>query len=598
MKNLPPHLSKYVVDQDYEKYTPVDQATWRFILRQLRSFLADNAHPFYLEGLEKTGISVDVIPRISDISKKLEQFGWRALPVSGFIPPAAFMELQSLSILPIASDMRSLEHLEYTPAPDIVHEAAGHAPMLAHPEFADYLKQYAQVARHAIISRQDLAQYEAIRELSDLKEHPESTPEQIQIATQKLEHITQNMGSISEAGELSRMNWWTAEYGLIGDLENPKILGAGLLSSVGESKWCLSNQVRKIPLTVDCLRQGYDITEPQPQLFVTPDFRHLGRVLEEMASQMAFRIGGKNGFEKAVRAESVNTLELNNGLQISGQWSDSQWREVTVAKSAGQGDPSLAPIFVKAVGPCQICYQSVELPAQGRHQHPQGFSTPLGAIAAFPNRCPSQLSTAEWTSLGLVEGRPGRLEMQSGFIIEGVLEKFTRIEGKTLLLTWQNCTVTANHTVYFHPEWGAFDQALGLTIRSVSGGPADAQAFGQRDDFVAARVQRKKPTPMQEKLFHLYQTVRTWREALARNQTHDLSNPEKLTGWLQTYQAEFPSDWLLGLEILEILQTYKSKLNSASLPAQQAAILNHLKKLTPAQPALRSWIEEVVPNPW
>src|SRR5690606_28585754 len=115
----------------------------------------------------KTGISDDQIPRIDEMDRKLSEFDWGAVPVSGFIPPAAFMEFQSLGILPIASDMRSLDHIGYTPAPDIVHEAAGHAPILINPEFASYLKRYAEVARNAIVSRADMRQYAAIRALSD-----------------------------------------------------------------------------------------------------------------------------------------------------------------------------------------------------------------------------------------------------------------------------------------------------------------------------------------------------------------------------------------------------------------------------------------------
>jgi phenylalanine-4-hydroxylase len=294
LQPLPDHLKKYIVDQDNINYTPKEQAIWRYILRQLKNFLKDHAHESYLSGLDKTGISSEEIPRIKDISKHLEKFGWRALPVSGFIPPAAFMELQSLSVLPIASEMRSLDHLKYTPAPDIVHEAAGHAPFLAHPEFAEYLKKYSSVAKKAIVSKEDLDIYEAIRVLSDVKENPASTKDQIFEAEKTLEKVVAENKTVSEAAELGRMNWWTAEYGLIGSLENPKIFGAGLLSSVGESKACLESKVKKLPLTIDCLKYSYDITEQQPQLFVTPSFKHLETVLAEMAEGMAFKTGGKS----------------------------------------------------------------------------------------------------------------------------------------------------------------------------------------------------------------------------------------------------------------------------------------------------------------
>src|SRR4051812_24511139 len=98
MERLPFYLRKYIVDQSEVKYTSMDHAAWRYILRSLKSFHSHHAHPAYLKGLDDTGIEIDQIPRIEDISKKLEKFGWRALPVSGFIPPAAFMELQALNI--------------------------------------------------------------------------------------------------------------------------------------------------------------------------------------------------------------------------------------------------------------------------------------------------------------------------------------------------------------------------------------------------------------------------------------------------------------------------------------------------------------------
>ena len=67
--------------------------------------------------------------------------------------------------------MRSLEHLFYTPTPDIVHEAAGHSPMIADADYAEYLKYYGKIACKAISSSEDYDLYIAIRELSDIKEN-------------------------------------------------------------------------------------------------------------------------------------------------------------------------------------------------------------------------------------------------------------------------------------------------------------------------------------------------------------------------------------------------------------------------------------------
>ena len=134
---LPRHLPQYIVDQNYAAYTPVDHSVWRYVLRQNRRFLKDHAHEVYLEGLRKTGLKTEAVPSIEEMNQILAKIGWAAVPVNGFIPPAAFMEFQAYRVLVIAADMRQLDHIEYTPSPDIIHEAAGHAPIIADPEFAD-----------------------------------------------------------------------------------------------------------------------------------------------------------------------------------------------------------------------------------------------------------------------------------------------------------------------------------------------------------------------------------------------------------------------------------------------------------------------------
>src|SRR5262245_21286561 len=113
-ERLPPHLRRYVVTQDYQAYTPRDHAVWRHILRRLRSHLADKAHPDYLAGLAATGIGTERIPSLDEMNERLARLGWAAVPVRGFIPPEVFTELQSLGVLAIAADIRTLEHIDYT----------------------------------------------------------------------------------------------------------------------------------------------------------------------------------------------------------------------------------------------------------------------------------------------------------------------------------------------------------------------------------------------------------------------------------------------------------------------------------------------------
>ncbi|MBV2167741.1 MAG: aromatic amino acid hydroxylase [Bdellovibrio sp.] len=558
MDFLPPHLRKYVVEQHYEKYTPVDQAVWRYILRQLKAYLSKHAHECYVEGLQKTGIDVERIPRIEEVSEKLQKFGWRALPVSGFIPPAAFMELQSLGVLPIASDMRTLDHLLYTPAPDIVHEAAGHAPILIHPEFSEYLRQYAQVAKKAIISKEDLDLYEAIRELSDIKENPSSTAAEIKAAEENLEKVGKSISHISEASELSRMNWWTAEYGLIGSLENPKIFGAGLLSSVGESKWCLSAKVKKIPLTVDCIKMGYDITEPQPQLYVAADFKSLSQVLEDMAAQMAFRVGGLQGLNKAIQAQSVNSAELNSGLQISGQIIEAITANNEVA-------------YLRLQGPSQLCFADQELPGHNKTYHAQGFGTPVGFLKNHPAKCPSTFTDEEWTSLQVEPGKVTRLEYTSGVVVTGKVQSRLVKNGKTILITLTEAQAELQGRILFSPDWGTFDMAVGSSVTSVFGGPADREAYGETSDFVAKRVPAPKYSE-KELLKHAhYGAVRKLREDKVQGD----ALVQSLESVLNSHRAEFSTDWLLLLESLELVT---ARAPQAGLKRQLEGYLESLAK--------------------
>src|SRR5690606_25308895 len=138
---LPKHLKQFIKPQNYDDYTPINQAVWRYVMRKNVDYLPKVAHKSYLEGLKKTGLEVENIPNMYGMNRILKEIGWAAVAVDGFIPPNAFMEFQAYNVLVIASDIRQLEHIEYTPAPDIIHEGAGHAPIIANPEYAEYLRR-------------------------------------------------------------------------------------------------------------------------------------------------------------------------------------------------------------------------------------------------------------------------------------------------------------------------------------------------------------------------------------------------------------------------------------------------------------------------
>jgi phenylalanine-4-hydroxylase len=525
---IPPHLSRYITRQDPSLYTPIDQACWRYILKLSQAFFEKHAHPKYLDGLMETGISLERIPLIEEIDLCLRRFNWKAVSVSGFIPPAAFMEFLSLGILPIACDMRSLEHIAYTPAPDIVHEAAGHAPIIADPEYAAYLRSYGEISKKAISSIEDLKVYEAIRNLSEVKEDPRSTQETIEQAQKTLDLAISSVTYTSEATLLSRMGWWTFEYGLSGTLSEPKIFGAGLLSSLSESFHCLAPEVKKIPFSIDCTEVNYDITQPQPQLFVAPDFHILKQALIDLGNRMAFRKGGLEGLQKALRCRTVTTTTLDSGIAISGILKQ------IYKNKAGE------PIYLTFDGPTQLSYHDQEIPGHGTQYHNTGFGTPLEKIR--------EEELQKWR---LKSGAWSQLKLPSGIAIEGNFVGSRKIKGQLVILSFQNCTVSLEGTILFQPDWGTYDMVCGTKVISVSGGPADQQKFIETQSFSHSNTHSQKTnlTENNKSLAKLYQTVRTIRESAALTPA-DLTRLKSI--YLELNQ-NYPGDWLLRFELLELL---------------------------------------------
>ena len=361
-KKLPKHLHKFIVKQPYDEYTSQNQAVWRYVMRLSVDYLKTVAHNSYLEGIEKTGISIDDIPRMEGMNRILKDIGWAAVSVDGFIPPNAFMEFQAHNVLVIASEIRTIKHVSYTPAPDIIHEAAGHAPIIADPEYSEYLRRFGHIGSKAISSPKDDEMYEAIRLLSILKENPNSSKESVKKATANVDKIQKNMGELSEMAKIRNLHWWTVEYGLIGELDNPRIYGAGLLSSIGESKKCLKSSVKKIPYSIKASEVNFDITKQQPHLFVTPNFSFLSYVLEKFADTMALRKGGLMGMNKIIESTKLGTVELSTGIQISGIFS-------RVIKSKDR------PIYIQSTGPTALSSKGKELIGHGKEYHKDGYGS-------------------------------------------------------------------------------------------------------------------------------------------------------------------------------------------------------------------------------
>lgn len=534
LNSLPRHLRPFVKSQNYADYTPRDQAAWRFVMKHLTEQLRDSAHPVYLEGLEKTGIALDHIPSIDEMNHCLARLGWRAVVVDGFIPPAIFMEFQALKVLVIALEMRSVEHIFYTPAPDIVHESAGHAPFIVDIDYAEFLQSFGEVGMKAIATREDLAQYEAIRKLSILKECPATTQAEIELAENQLDELSRSDSPPSEAALLTRLHWWTVEYGLVGSVDDYRIFGAGLLSSLGESAHCLDDEaVKKTPLTVDAVLTPYDITRQQPQLFVTQSCKHLSQVLDEFAASMCFRKGGAESIRTAIDAGSVCSASYDSGMQVSGVFTE------VLCDAVGN------PVYIRTTGPTQLAYRECQVIGHGADYHSEGFGSPVGHIKDF-SRCLSEYTIDELKAHDIVVGERVRLEYLSGITVQGLLEHVHRQDHRNLILTFRDCTVTdLSGRVLFDPAWGIFDLAVGSNISSVYGGVADRE-----------QLQLYKPTPATQtiRLEHDEVLMDSYSLADELRRSADDKAPAGAEENLAAALDRYPGEWLLRAELLDVLQ--------------------------------------------
>jgi len=540
LEKLPNHLKSFILKQPYDEYTSENQAVWRYVMRKNIAYLSKVAHKSYIPGLLKTGISTENIPRMEGMNRILKDIGWAAVSVDGFIPPNAFMEFQAYNILVIAADIRTAEHIEYTPAPDIIHEAAGHAPIIANPEYAEYLRRFGEIGSKAISSAKDYELYEAIRHVSIIKEDPNTSKNEIKEAEELLNVISNSMGEPSEMAKIRNMHWWTVEYGLIGDLKNPKIYGAGLLSSIGESKWCMSNKVKKLPYTLEASNIGFDITKPQPQLFVTADFAHLSFVLEEFANKMALRNGGLRGLEKLIGSNDLGTIELNTGIQISGKFS-----KVLV-------DDNYRPVYIKTTGPTALAYKNKELIGHDKEYHQDGFGSPIGKLKGI-NLAIEDMSPTDLEVYGIYEGKKPKLVFEGGIVVEGeIITGKRNLQGKIILISFKNCTVKRGENLLFDPSWGTYDMAVGASIVSAFSGIADPNSYGLYFEPSKEKTHKIHYSDKDKELHLLYKEVREMRES-------KVLKIKKLQVIFDMITCNFSKEWLLILEIYEVLRLHKKQ---------------------------------------
>jgi phenylalanine-4-hydroxylase len=223
----------YTCPQNYAAYTPQDHDTYRRLYERQAALLPGLACDEFIAALPSLGIK-DRIPRFEEINARLTPAtGWQIVAVPGLIPELPFFTLLANRQFPVTDWIRSPEEFDYIVEPDVFHDLFGHVPLLFNPVFADYVQRYGQ---------------------GGLKAHA--------------------LG----AGELlSRLYWYTIEFGLIRQADGIKAYGAGILSSAGELDYAVRSEIpNKVPLSPDrAMRTRYKIDSYQQTYFVIDNFKQL-----------------------------------------------------------------------------------------------------------------------------------------------------------------------------------------------------------------------------------------------------------------------------------------------------------------------------------
>jgi phenylalanine-4-hydroxylase len=217
------------------EYNEQEQAIWRHVATRLEELHQRHASPFYLRAKRDLGISTERIPQLSEMNRRLKELtNFRLAPIEGLVDTRAFLSWLSWRTMLSTQYIRHHSRPEYTPEPDIVHEAIGHIPMFTNQNFADFSQFIGHGAR---------------------------------IATDK------------QIEELGRLYWFTVEFGLVEHEGDIKAYGAGLLSSYGELEHAFSDKVeRRAFVLEEVINHEYTYSDMQPVLYVIPSYAELKEV--------------------------------------------------------------------------------------------------------------------------------------------------------------------------------------------------------------------------------------------------------------------------------------------------------------------------------
>lgn len=255
------------IEQPYALYSEENHQTWSRLLSRMQDRWQRYANPRFLEGIATLHLDQERVPRCEDINRFLEpRTGFKAKPVSGYVPAYLFFDSLKRREFPTTITVRDGASLDYLPEPDIFHDIAGHVPMHTDPAFADALVRFGQFAERAA------------RRAADIRDEQE-----------RIEVVTSNVKG------LARFFWFTVEFGLMRERPGAPIApgrvrayGSGLLSSFGELGHCVeSTAVQRFPAQTEwIINQYFEIHHYQPLLYVIEDFEHLFYLVHDLERRL------------------------------------------------------------------------------------------------------------------------------------------------------------------------------------------------------------------------------------------------------------------------------------------------------------------------
>ncbi|MDR6851564.1 phenylalanine-4-hydroxylase [Sphingomonas sp. BE123] len=230
----------WTIPQNWDAFTAEEHAVWDTLYERQVKLLPGRASKAFLRGLDLLKLSESGIPNFEELSQRLmKATGWQVVAVPGLVPDDVFFDHMANRRFVAGNFIRRADQLDYLQEPDVFHDVFGHVPLLADPVFADYMEAYGRGGLRA------------------------------------LEH-----GALKQ---LSRLYWYTVEFGLIQEDDDLRIYGAGIVSSYGESRYALdSDSPNRIGFDLKrVMRTEYRIDDFQQNYFVIPSFDELLRVTVE-----------------------------------------------------------------------------------------------------------------------------------------------------------------------------------------------------------------------------------------------------------------------------------------------------------------------------